>query len=106
MKSNHILSLVILFALGVVLLAACTTSETSFVKPGSPAEPANNAGLGIKIQWWLTQVAWSAATVPIVGPLIAGILGEVAPENHWIVGGVLILIILGTLGGGSAASNK
>jgi len=38
--------------------------------------------------------------------LIAGILGEVAPENHWIVGGVLILIILGTLGGGSAASNK
>ena len=106
MKAKFFFSLVILFVLVATTLTACSTNESGFTKPNTLTEPADGTSIGIKIQWWLTQVAWSAATVPIIGPLIAGILGEMTPENHWIVGGVLILIILGTLGGGSAASNK
>ena len=106
MKTKYFPSLIVLFVLVTLTLSACSTDNTGFVKPSIPSAPADDASLGIKIQWWLTQAAWSAATVPIIGPLIAGILGEVAPENHWVVGGVIILIILSALGGGSAASQK
>jgi hypothetical protein len=106
MKTKHIPFFIVLFVLITLTLSACSTDNNGFVKPNIPVEPADDASLVLKTQWWLTQVAWSAATVPIIGPLIAGILGEMTPENHWVVGGVLILIILGALGGGSAASQK
>lgn len=46
---------------------------------------------------WLTEVAWSATLVPIIGPLIAGVLGEVPAERHWIVGLVLVALVLQVL---------
>lgn len=87
-----------------VSLVGCSSEETGFIKPNTPTAPSDDAELVVKIGWWLTQVAWSAATVPIIGPLVTGILGEMSPEDHWIVGGVIILIILGIFGGSQSSS--
>jgi len=95
MNKKTVMRLLLLLVLGATLLSACSTASLPFDRPDTPAEPAEDAGLGVKIKWWLTEVAWSAATVPVIGPLVAGILGEMAPGNHWIVGGIIILFTLG-----------
>ena len=103
MNTRHSTFLLLLFLLIAITLTACSSNNTDFIKPSTPTAPSDDVNLGVKIQWWLTQVAWSAATVPIIGPLIVGILGEISPENHWVVGGALILIILGAISGGGSS---
>lgn len=62
--------------------------------------------MGGKVETWPAQVAWSAAGVPVIGPLITGILQEVALEAHWCVGAVLIFLTLSALSGGSSAGSR
>jgi hypothetical protein len=103
MNRRGILSIFLLLAIAVILLTACSTDNVDFVRPSTPVEPADDASLGVKIKWWLTEVAWSAVSVPIIGPLVSGVLGEMKPENHWIIGGLLILFTLGLFRGRTPA---
>jgi len=99
MNTSRRVQIVVLCALLTVTLAACGSAQDS----GSQGSDMEDLG---KVQAWLTQVAWSAAGVPVIGPLITGILQEVAPQDHWCVGAVLIFLILSALGGGSSSSGR
>ena len=105
MKTRRMLVLLVLFALAAPALVACATDSLEAEPSLAPLpEGSSSDELWTKIEIWLAQVARSAATVPIIGPLITGILGELAPESHWCVGAVIIFLILSALGGGSSAS--
>lgn len=89
-----------LLALVSLLIACGTSSQSSTSNP----VPTNPNGSGASTTWdeikgWFYNVAWSTAGVPIIGPLITGILGKVNPEDQWWVGVGIIFIILSALGG-------
>lgn len=111
MNTNRLLLTFALMALLCTLLIACSPPNQEIKPTPTPVTPTNSSGSNQNNTWeeikgWFRGVAYSAAGVPIIGPLITGILSKVKPEDEWIVGAGLIFIILGALGGGSGASKR
>jgi uncharacterized protein YceK len=107
MKANHTPKILVLCVMVTATLAACGSVQG--IASGASGAPGSQEGSAVdldQVQGWLTQVAWSAAGIPVIGPLVTGILQEVAPQDHWCVGAVLIWLILSALSGGSGASGR
>jgi hypothetical protein len=106
MKKTRVLLLLMVFVFVGMSLVACGSTSQSAKPSGTPSTTNDGQNILEEAKGWFAGVAYSAAGVPIIGPLVTGILGKMEPKDHWIVGAVIIFLILSALGGGASSSGR
>lgn len=82
MVTNRILLMFALLALVSMLIACGTSSQSSTPNPVPNNTNGGASTILDEIKGWFYNVAWSAAGVPIIGPLIIGILEKLKPAYY------------------------
>jgi hypothetical protein len=69
-------------------------------------ERSNNAPIADKVNCYLAEVAWLVARMPVISEVMKPVLNRVPGEQHWMIGALIVLLVLGALGGWAQAGSS
>ena len=99
---NIVLILVMLVS---SLLVACSPWWTEQVKC-QMIKNNPQSSLGDKTKCFFAEIAWSIASLPVVGPAMEWVLRKINSESHWIVGVVIVVLLISAMGGAASSGAR